>query len=119
MYFEEGEINEDNEDNERGEYTQDILNEMELDFKIEIINNYKELLIKDPDFIGINNLSNIKLLNIIEDINNNKILRFKKEHYVTPEQFNIFINMYNELNINYNTNIIQNVINKIFSIIYV
>ena len=60
MYYEEDNyINLDDND-ESIEYTNDILNEFHLDYKMELICHYKNQLINDPDFIGIKNfLKNI------------------------------------------------------------
>lgn len=110
-------------DNEYNDYTEDILAEIKLDNKINIIDYYKNILLKDPDFIGLKNLSLIKFLNIIECTNSNykKKSRLEKrnQHKITEEQFNIFYNIFIDLDINYNDNKLRNVIDSIFNIIYV
>ena len=124
MYFEENDYGYDEiEFNEKGEYTEDILSEFELDDKIEILNYYKNILIYDPDFIGFKNLSSMQFLNIIENTNNSykpkSRLEKRKEHKITNEQYNIFSDIFMELNIEYDSNKLQNIIDKIFNLIYV
>ena len=123
MYFEDFDYDDCNEFNEKGEYTQEIIQENLLDSKVSIVNYYKNILINDPDFIGIKNLSDIMFLYIIENTNDiiNPISRIekRKQHEITQEQHIIFIELFNELNINYNKNKLQNIINKILKIIYV
>lgn len=113
--------NEDNDydtedDNEYNELSVDIICELNYDKKIEIINFYKEKLLKEPEFIGIKNICSGKILNFIENKNNKLI---KKDYKVNSEQYLIFLNMYSELNYECNYNIINSLVSKIFNYIYV
>jgi len=108
------------------EYTPDILAEFEEDKKIEVVQFYKEKLSKEPEFIGIKNISCGKILNIIE--NNNKNHKNHKYCYKLNEnQYYIFNDMYSELNniLNNKKKLIQDlniyniVTNKIFDLVYI
>lgn len=108
------------------EYTPDILAEFEEDKKIAIVQFYKEKLSKEPEFIGINNISCGKILNIIENNNKNHKL-YKYSYKLNEDQYYIFNNMYSELNnvLNNKKKLIQNeniyniVTNKMFNLVYI
>lgn len=128
MYFDENDYDTDNENNDcnRNEYTKEILQENEYDRKIEIINFYKELLMKEPEFIGIKNISSSKIYEIINENNNNNNNNdnnnnnnLKSNYVLNQDQYTIFNNMYNDLDIYGNNNIFNFITNKLFKIIYV
>ena len=51
MYFDENDYD-SSEDNEYNEFTANIIAEFNYDKKIEIVSHYKEILSKEPEFIG-------------------------------------------------------------------
>ncbi len=97
----------------------DIVNEYEYNRKIDIVKFYRDKLYKEPEFIGIKNISSFLILYIIETTN----LAYKlytKDHRVTTEQIIIFDDMYKELfNKKSTIDIYNYVTKKIFSYIYV
>ena len=111
------------------EYTADILAEFEEDKKIAVVQFYKEKLSKEPEFIGINNISSGKILNIIENTNNlsARDLKLYKNINLSVEQYYIFNDMYSDLNSVLNINkhltmgmsIYEFITNQIFKNIYV
>lgn len=124
MYFEDNDFDYEEDENDLKEFTIDIINEIEYDIKIEIITFYKNLLMKEPEFIGIKNISCGEILNIIEttcdeSISINKININKFFYELNSVQNDLFINMYDELNIIGNNDIFNRVTNKIFKKIYV
>ena len=64
-YLENDYDSDDIDSNLYKEYTPDILAEFEEDKKITVVQFYKEKLSKEPEFIGIKNISCGKILNII------------------------------------------------------
>lgn len=128
-YLENDYDSDDNDSNLYKEYTADILAEFEEDKKIAVVQFYKEKLSKEPEFIGIKNISCGKILNIIENTNNlsARDLKLYKNINLSVEQYYIFNDMYSELNnvLNNKKNLIQHeniyyiVINKIFDLVYI
>jgi hypothetical protein len=117
MYIEENDYD-SNEENEYVELSADIISEFNYDKKIEIINFYKEKLYKEPEFIGLKNISSCKLLDFIE--NTTKYVNLNKNDYkLNFEQYTIFNDMYSELNLKGSYDIFNLVTKKIFSKIYV
>ena len=118
-YLEDNNDSDDGDTEEYNEFSQEIMAELKLDKKILIVKFYKELLIKEPEFVGINNICSAELLSII----NSTIVPIKltkQDHILFPEQIKIFDNMYNDLNIgNVSTAIYNTVTKKIFNRIYV
>ena len=118
----------DSDENENGtlnDYTPEIIAEFEEDNKLSIINFYKEKLSKEPEFIGIKNISCGKILNIIENIHLEKLN--KNDYELNEIQYNIFNDMYLELSsfsnikktmVN-NVNFYNLITKQIFDIIYV
>jgi hypothetical protein len=118
----------DTDENENGilnDYTPEIIAEFEEDNKLSIINFYKEKLSKEPEFIGIKNISCGKILNIIENIHLEKLN--KNDYELNEIQYNIFNDMYLELSsfsnikktmVN-NVNFYNLITKQIFNIIYV
>ena len=64
-YFDENDYDSD-ENIEYNEYTPDIIEEFKYDKKIEIVNFYKEKFSREPEFIGIKNISSGKILSFIK-----------------------------------------------------
>lgn len=125
-YLENDYDSEDYEFNLYREYTPDVLAEFEEDKKIEVVQFYKEKLSKEPEFIGINNISSGKILDIIE--NTNKYYKIYNNVYkLSIEQYYIFNDMYSELNsiLNNKNKLIQDlniytvVTNKMFNLVYI
>ena len=121
MYYpdEENDYDSDNDDN--FELNSEYFNIIKFDNDIEIINSYKQVLLKEPEFIGIKNICSAEILYIIQSTITDpkeKLLKNKKVYYLSEEQEDIFINMYKELNIKYTENILNSVCNKILNKIY-
>lgn len=118
MLLEENDYDTDEYDDNYNEFTPDIIEEFNYDIKIETIDFYKDLLLKEPEFIGIKNICSGKILNIVETTTN--ITKLNKNDYkLNFEQYNIFKNMYSELDLQGNENLFNIVTKKIFSIIYI
>lgn len=108
MYIEE--LNSDDYEDYVDELEYDyseIEKEYIFDYKINVINNFKNNIILEPEFMSINNISSIYLLNLIEyyDINylDNFILP-KKLIYPTDEQYKYFNILLNLLDCSHNNN---------------
>lgn len=121
MYYEEYcEYSDDDNDNAYSEYSPEILAEFQYDYKISVVEFYKELLKKEPEFIGIKNISCGKILEILESNNDNKKKLSKHKVYsLNTEQNNIFYNLYKDLGFKGDVNIYNEVTNKIFNHIYI
>lgn len=117
MYIDENDYDSD-ENNDYIDFSADIIAEFNNDKKIEIINFYKDKLQKEPEFIGIKNISSGKFLSFIEDTKKHEKLT-KNYYKLNYEQYVIFVNMYSELNLTGNNDIFNMVTNKIFNKIYV
>lgn len=91
--------------------------------QLEIVSFYKELLEKEPEFIGIKNICSEELLNIIKSSNDIKKFELKKFYYeLNYDQILIFNRMYDDLgfyNFINNINIFKVVTKKIFKRVYV
>ena len=91
--------------------------------QLEIVSFYKELLEKEPEFIGIKNICSEELLNIIKSNNDIKKFEQKKFSYeLNYDQILIFNRMYDDLGINNfinNIDIFKLVTKKIFRRVYV
>lgn len=91
--------------------------------QLEIVTFYKELLEKEPEFIGIKNICSEELLNIIKSSNYIKKFELKKLSYeLNYDQILIFNRMYDDLGIyNFinNTDIFKLVTKKIYKRVYV
>ena len=116
--------------NSYNEFSLDIIAEFEEDKKIQIIDYYKNLLYKEPEFIGIKNICSGMILSIIENINNMNNINYainKTDYQLNTVQCYIFNDMYLELNsilnfkkqLTQNINIYNLVTKKIFEKIYV
>ena len=123
MFFnEDNEIeyeNSSNENDELSELNLDIQQEIENDRKFNLVLFYKQQLYHELEFIGINNISSIDILNIIE---NTKVAckLGVKDHKLINTQINIFDNMYIELFGNKsNIDIYNTVVKRIFEKIYI
>lgn len=114
--------------------TQENENEIEYERKLSIVQFYKSLLVKEPEFIGISRLSSGRILNIIEleylkyqnmvqrRNKNVNIIQQRLTTYVnivTLDQINLFDNMFNDLKLNKNKYIYNLIIKKIFKTLYV
>ena len=119
-------LNDDNDydtDDENTKYTiLEKLNDYEYIEKISIVNYYKELLSYEPEFVGIKNISSGEILKIIETYRKPKKLnhkQYKKEYKLNIDQYCIFTDLYNDLEMEYSIDILNLVTNKIFNKIYV
>lgn len=118
MNFDENDYNSEEEVENIIEYPSDIIEEFENDKKIGIVSFYKDILLREPEFIGIKNISTSNILYIIE--NTTKELKLdKKDYKLNFDQIQIFNRMYSELNLLPNYNIYNFVTKKIFKKIYV
>lgn len=115
MYYEENDYESEDDNNVLNDYTNEIVQESNNDKKISIIMFYRDLLSKEPEFIGIKNMSSAKMLEIIQSINLNTVNKYKltkKSHILTKDQITIFNNLYFSLKINFISKIKKNNKNK-------
>ena len=119
-------LNDDNDydtDDENSKYTVlEKLNDNEYHEKISIIDYYKDLLSREPEFIGIKNISSGEILKIIETYRRSKRFnykQYKKMYKLNIEQYYIFNNLYTDLEIEGNIDIYNIVTNRIFNKIYI
>lgn len=115
MYYEENDYESEDDNNVLNDYTNEIVQESNNDKKISIIMFYRDLLSKEPEFIGIKNISGAKMLEIIQSINLNTVNKYKltkKSHILTKDQITIFNNLYFSLKINFISKIKKNNKNK-------
>ena len=117
MFYEEIDYESD-EDYDYNEFTEDIISEFDYDKKIQIISFYKEKLMKEPEFIGIKNICAGEILVYIQKLTKPMNIT-KKDYKLNLEQYNLFVNMYSELNLIGNYDIFNSVTKKIFKKIYV
>tara|TARA_B110001450_G_C17556825_1_gene455022 strand:- start:624 stop:998 length:375 start_codon:yes stop_codon:yes gene_type:complete len=109
------------EENSKHNYIEK-LNHYEYSTKISIINYYKNLLMFEPEFIGIKNISSGEILKIIQQTKNIEKInykQYKKRYHLNYDQYYIFNNLYYDLELECNINIFNTVTNKIFRKIYV
>ena len=117
MNLSDDELSDDDENNITGELSLEILNELENDRKIEIIQGFKELIIKDPCFCGIWAIS---CSEILEYINSSNIKISNNNIILNEEQIYLFDNLYDDLfNKIENIEIYNHVVYKIFKKIYI
>ena len=123
MLLDENDYDTEKEKENYIEYTSDIIAEIQYDNRINIIKFYKELLLKSPEFIGINNISSGEILNIIECVynnyNNEVSYLLRKDYRINEEQLNIFDNMFKDLRLKQNENIYNIVTKRLFNRMYV
>ena len=111
------ENNYSSDDDEENEELIEIQIEKEYNKKIKIIQEFKDFIILEPEFIGIKNISSYKILNIIE---NTYYPFYNIKNNINNEQLRYFKRLYDDLLISdYNNEIIYSVIYKIFKNIYV
>lgn len=104
----------DSEEEEMGEYPDWLKEEDKIYYNLDIINNFKNLLDKEPNFYGIKKLSDVDILIIFENDNknnnkNNKIVLSSIENRYFDELWLILFNFYKS---DY-SGIANNIINKI------
>ena len=118
MYYEENDYESEDDNNVLNDYTNEIVQESNNDKKISTIMFYRDLLSKEPEFVGIKNMSGAKMLEIIQSINLNTVKKYrltKKSHILTKDQITIFNNLYFSLKINFISKIKKNNKNKEFN----
>jgi len=100
---------------ERAENDLETLELLEQERKWNVISNFKEFISREPEFIGIKNLSSQEILNIIETTTTNKN---NKEY---PEwQMSFLIDLINELgHISFNIDFVKNVYDNIYGKMYI
>jgi len=109
----------DNEDlNDYADIPTDILEEIEYNRQINIILYYKNLLLKEPEFIGINNINSGFILEKINNLHNFKNINCNKL-ILTNQQYNLFKNMFDELQFSYDENSIIILANIIYNRLYI
>tara|TARA_Y100000022_G_C13058665_1_gene287813 strand:+ start:188 stop:550 length:363 start_codon:yes stop_codon:yes gene_type:complete len=87
---------------------------------VEIINFYKDKLIREPTFIGINRLCAMAIMNIINMCSNNKFTSPINICNISYEEYIIIEDLLCELNIkNITTNLVNDVANNIYYELYV
>lgn len=115
-YFHENNFSEndfsDSEEEEIGEYPDWLKEEDKIYYNLDIINDFKNLLDKEPNFYGIKKLSDVDILIIFENDRNKKnnkiVLSFIENRYF-DELWLILFNFYKS---DY-SGIANNIINKI------
>ena len=116
MELHSDDYDEDDEEDEYSELPEDILNEIEYDFKINCIIKFKKYIINEPEFIGIKNISASNILHLLENTKDNND---KKFDYLSNYQVSLFDNLYKELyNDNKNKQYYNIVCHKLFNHIY-
>ena len=121
--------NEDFYSDEETDYTPDndiVYHEDIYQFKIKQIENFKNLIYLEPEFVGIYNISSQEILNLIEATFNKYPISYKYNYNPTIEQFQYFLNIYNIIVKTYNfknyqicSQNIYNLINIIYNKLYV
>lgn len=98
-----------------GEIDENILLELEQNRKLNILSRFKEYISKEPEFCGIKNVSEYKILDILEN-KNCKTVNLD----ISLESLDIFDDMYKEIyGISNNHNFYKSKISSIFNLIYV
>ena len=121
-------LNDDNDydydsDYEKNKYNfLEKLNDYEYLEKITIINYYKNLLSYEPEFISIKNICSGQILKLIETYR--RALKFNNKQYkniykLNIDQYNIFNNLYYDLELEGNIDIYNTITYKIFNKIYI
>tara|TARA_B110000008_G_C16720309_1_gene464500 strand:- start:310 stop:669 length:360 start_codon:yes stop_codon:yes gene_type:complete len=119
MNLSDDELSDDDEINVTDDLSLEILNELENNRKIEIIQGFRELIIKDPCFCGIWAISCYEILEYIKS-SNIKILNINNDIILNEEQIYLFDNLYDDLfNKIENIKIYNDVVYKIFKKIYI
>lgn len=96
----------------------DLAENITLDGRLEMLYQFKKMIEKEPEFIGIHNISSYKIYNII--MNTNKPSLTKNSYQLTMDQLDIFKDLYNILELEKNdAMILDTVANKIMNVIYV
>lgn len=72
-------------------FTDEILEEFELDKKLRIISSFKNYISSEPEFYGINKINNVDILDIIESG------KTKLKNTITIYQNDLFDDLYNSL----------------------
>jgi len=91
-----------------------LIQERLFEKQMNIIFFYKELLMKESEFIGIKNISTFKILDIIQNTTTYSLNvlndRLFNKNILTCDQIEIFKNMYSELNIEDSSDKIFNIV---------
>jgi len=72
-------------------FTDEILEEFELDKKLRIISSFKNFISNEPEFYGINKINDVDILDIIESG------KTKLKNTITIYQNDLFDDLYNSL----------------------
>ena len=120
MYYSDENEYYSDDSNELEDIPDDILYEREIDKKIKIVNEFKNSIYYETEFVGIKNLSVVDLLCIIEKYKNCEFSNVKIKLNLSKEQIILFdklyLNLFDELKeIEY----YEIITNKIFRKIYV
>lgn len=108
------------DNDEYNDLSPQIKADIEFDKNMNTIIKFKDILSREPEFIGINRISSYTIYTIIEDVllnnNNYKINRI----YINKQQYKILYNLLINLNFNvFKENDIISISNLIFNKIYV
>ena len=97
----------------------DLVEKLSFEGKLEMIYQFKKYIDKEPEFIGIHNISSYDLYCIFVNTTKSKYFG-KKSYYLTDYQVEIFKNLYEYLELEKNDiTILNTVVNKIMKKIYV
>lgn len=117
QYIEDIDVLSDEDNDNYIELPYDIIKELEYDKKINIVNFYKQLLEKEPEFYGLNNINSGKFLNVLE---NTKIFKMDKNDYkINYEQYLIYNKLYNDLKLDGNYDLYNSITKNIYKLIYI
>ena len=97
----------------------DLVEKLSLDGRLEMIYQFKKYIEKEPEFIGIHNISSYDLYCIFISTTKPKYFG-KNSYYLTDDQVEIFKSLYQYLELEKNDIMILNTVtNKIMKRIYV
>ena len=115
MYYSDENDFEFDSDDDYNDSSNLIDNDNKFDKTVEIITFYKDKLIREPTFIGINRLCSIKIMNMINKCIFKEFISPKNKCNISFEEYIVIEDLLNELNIK---NITSNLVNDVANIIY-
>ena len=115
MYYSDENDFEFDSDEDYNESSNLIDNDNNFDRIVEIIAFYKDKLVREPTFIGINRLCSIKIMNMINKCILKEYASPKNKSNISFEEYIVIEDLLSELNIK---NITTNLVNDVANIIY-
>jgi len=112
-YSDDNDIDFDSEDDLND--SNSLIENINYNKTVEIVNFYKNKLVLEPTFIGINRLCEMEIINMIYTCTDNKYVTTKNKCNISIEEYNIFEDLLSEL---YIINSTSYLINDIANIIY-